>query len=96
MKTLQLAMAGLAALGAALVAAPEPANAGYYGYGYSYGRPHYGYSYGYYRRPVVKKVVVVQRPYYPVYRRPYVRRVVVQRPFYGRPYGYGYRYGYRW
>jgi hypothetical protein len=92
MKTLQLAMAGLAALGAALVAAPEPAQAGY-GYGYGYGWPSYGYSY--YRRPV-RKVVVVERPYYPIYRRPYVRpAVVVNRSFYGRPYR-PYHYGYRW
>jgi hypothetical protein len=95
MKTLQLAMAGLTALGAALVAAPEPASAGY---GYGYGRPSYGYGYGYYRRPVVKKVVVVRQPYYPVYYRPSYRRVVYSYP--RRHYGYGgygrRGYGYGW
>ena len=82
MKTLQLAMAGLTALGGALVAAPEPASA--------------GYGYGYYHRPYVKRVVVVKRPYYPVYYRPSYRRVVYSypRPRYGYG-GYG-GYGYRW
>jgi hypothetical protein len=88
MKTLKLAMAGLAALGAALAAAPEPASAGYGG-GYGYGAPYYGY----YRRPVVKRVVVVPAPYYPGYYRPY-RRPIVYGAYGYRPYGW--RRGYRW
>jgi hypothetical protein len=87
MKTFKLALAGLAALGAAVVAAPEPAKAGGFGisfgfghpgyYGYGYRPASYGYypaSYGYYHRPYVRRVVVVHRPYYAY--RPYrVRHV---------------------
>ncbi len=78
MKTFKLALAGLAALGAAVVAAPAPAEAGsfrigvgfghpgYYGHGYGYRPISYGYRpvrYGYYHRPYVRRVVVVHRPY---------------------------------
>jgi hypothetical protein len=109
MKKFKLALAGLAAVGAALVAAPEPAKAGglsisfgfghpgYYGYGY---RPvSYGYypRYGYYHRPVRR--VVVYRSYRPAYHyRP--RRVVYGYPHYYRPHrvryvSYGHRH-HRW
>ena len=98
MKTFKLALAGLAALGAAIVAAPEPAKAGgltvsfgfghggYHGYGY---RPYgYGYGYrpvhyGYYHRPYVRRVSYGY-PHY--YHRPYARRVVYRS--YPRHYGY--------
>ena len=85
----KLALAGLATVGAALVAAPEPAKAGglsisvglghpgYYGYGY---RP---VRYGYYHRPYVRRVVY---GYPRHYHRPYVRRVVYGYPrYYHRP-----------
>jgi len=78
MNTLKLALAGLAAAGAALVVAPEPATAGHFGYGHP----------GFHRRVVVHRPffhrrVVVRRPFYPVvYHRPFVRRVVVRRPYY--------------
>jgi hypothetical protein len=99
MKTFKLALAGLAALGAAVVAAPEPAKAGGFGISFGFGHPgyyggyypaSYGYGwrhrYGYYHRPYARKVVVVHRPYYPAYyHRPYVKRVV-----YGYPRHYGY------
>ncbi len=94
MKTLKLALAGLVTAGAALVAAPEPAKA-FYGYGYGYGhyRPIHYRPYGYYHRPFVKRVVVVQRPFYQpygygygYYNRPFVKKVVVVR----RPFYYGY------
>ncbi len=110
MKAFKLALAGLAALGAAVVAAPEPAKAGgisiNIGFGHSgyYGHRYRPIHYGYYHRPYVrKKVVVVHRPYYPAYyHRPYVRKVVYRS--YPRYYGYhrpyrtryvGYHGGYR-
>lgn len=87
MKTFKLALAGLAALGAAVVAAPEPAKAGGFGISFGFGHPgYYGYGYrpvsygyyprhyGYYHRPYVRKVVVVHRPYrHYGYYRPYRR-----------------------
>lgn len=94
MRTFRFALAGLAALGAAVVAAPEPAKAGGFSVSFGFGHPgYYGYGYrpvhyGYYHRPYVRrKVVVVHRPYYPhYYHRPYVRRVVYRS--YPRYYGY--------
>jgi len=98
MNKFKLALAGLAAVGAAVVAAPEPAKAqvgisvgfggpAYYGGGWGYGyRPiRYGYGPGWgygYRRPFVRRVVV-HRPYYPAYyHRPIVRRVAYGYPAY--------------
>jgi hypothetical protein len=79
MRTFKLALAGLAALGAAVVAAPEPAKAGSFGISFGFGHSGYhGYrhhGYGYYPAS------------YGYYHRPYVRKVVVHRPYYG---GYGY------
>jgi hypothetical protein len=110
MKTFKLALAGLAALGAAVVAAPEPAKAGGFGISFGFGHPgyhgygyrpvRYGYypaSYGYYHRPYVRKVVVVHRPY----RVRHVRYASPYRYGYYRPhrvryvsYGYPRHYGY--
>ncbi len=89
MKIIKLALAGLSAVGAALVTAPAPAEAGYYG----------DSGYGHHR-PFVRKVVV-HRHFYGGgygggygYHRPFVRRVVYRshggfyghhRGFYGRP-----------
>ncbi len=90
MKTLKLAFAGLAVAGAALVAAPEPAKAFYYpGYSHGHYRPVFHRPYSYYHLPFVKRMVVVQRPFfhpYGYYHRPFVKKVVVVR----RPYYYGY------
>jgi hypothetical protein len=98
MKTFKLALAGLAALGAAVVAGPEPAKAGGFGISFGFGHPGYhGYGYrpvsyggwgGYgYHRPYVRKVVVVHRPYYPAY---YHRPYRVRHVSYGYPRHYGY------
>ena len=84
MKTFKLALAGLAALGAAVVAAPEPAKAGGFGISVGFGHPGY-YGYGY--RPI-------RYGYHPVsygyYHRPYVRKVVVHRPYRARHFSYAY------
>jgi hypothetical protein len=107
MNKFKLALAGLAAVGAAVVAAPEPAKAqvgisvgfggpAYYGGGWGYGyRPiRYGYGPGWgygYRRPIVRRVVYGYPAYY---RRPVVRRVVYRPAYYARPYRVAHRYGY--
>ncbi len=86
MTRLLLALSGTLFLGALSGAAPADA-----GYRYGYG----GYRDVVYervvRRPVVRRVVIVERPI--VYRpRPVVRTVVVQRPYYPRvSYSYGWR-----
>ena len=95
MNKFKAALAGLAAVGAAVVAAPDSAQAGGFGISFGFGHPGYhsygyrpvsyggwGHGYGYgYHRPYVRKVVVVHRPYrHYGYYRPY-------RPAYSH-YGY--------
>jgi hypothetical protein len=100
MNKFKLVLAGLAAVGAAVVAAPEPAKAGGFGVSIGFGHGWGGYypasyggwGYGYrpvyggwrYHRPFVRRVVVY-RPWYPAYyHRPVVRRVVYGYPAYYR------------
>ncbi len=87
-KHLLFALPGALLLG--LSASAAPAHAGYrYGYG-GYDDDDVVYE-RVVRRPVVRRVVVVERPV--IYRpRPVVRRVVVERPYYPRvSYSYGWR-----
>src|SRR5918993_4771587 len=82
MNKFKLALAGLAAVGGALVAAPEPAQAGGFGFSVGFGHPGY-YGHGYYPasygwgHPVYYRPrrVVYGYPYH--YRRPFARRGVV-------------------
>ncbi len=105
MSKFKLALAGLAAVGAAVVAAPEPAKAGGFSVGFGYGYPgYYGYgyrpisygyypvSYGYYHRPV-RKVIVYKTYYRPrpiVYA--YPRYHSWYRPYKVRYVSYGHRH----
>ena len=87
MTRLLFALSGTLFLGSLPGAAPADA-------GYRYGHGGYRDDFVYervVRRPVVRRVVIVERPV--VYRpRPVVRTVIVQRPYYPRvSYSYGWR-----
>ena len=95
MNRLKLALAGVAASGAALVTAPEPAKADHYGYAHHWmsNRFQRANNPGFQRpvmaqRPVIRplrKVVVEHRPRYPAYvRRPAVHRVVYRPAYHPR------------
>jgi hypothetical protein len=96
MNRFKLAVAGLMAAGAALVAAPEPAKA-QFSISFGVGSPYYGGwghpGYGYYHRPYYRRVAYGYP--YGYYRRP-IRRVYYpayyQRPYYRRAYYPAYSY----
>ena len=89
MNRFKLALAGLAAVGGALVASPEPAQAG--GFGFSVGFGHPGYYGGYYPASYGWGYPAYYRPRRVVYGYPrYYHRPVVRRVAYGYP-GYYYR-----
>ncbi len=94
MNKFKAALAGLAAVGAAVVAAPDSAQAGGFGISVGFGHPGYyghgyypaSYGYGYYKP--YRKVVVVHKPWrHYGYYRPY-RKVYVHKPWYGHRYSY--------